>query len=101
MFSAKTERTWQNNGTGLEGCVSTSIDHVALDRAIDGLFAADKKRPCAVGTELLRTFAHARPVDFGFVEPRDLIDARNCAFTGIAEWDRFAEHFATCERCDV
>jgi hypothetical protein len=72
-----------------------------LDRAIDGLFIADDKRPCPVGTALLRDFAVSRPVDFGFLESQDLIDPTNCAFTGIVEWDSFSAHYATCERCNA
>lgn len=72
-----------------------------LDRSIDRLFAADDGRPCPVGTALLRDFAAARPADFGFLELQDLVDPTDCAFTGIADWDAFSKHYASCERCNA
>ena len=81
--------------------MTKSTEDSELDHAIDQLFAVDDGRPCPVGTALLRDFATARPVDFGFLEPQDLIDPTNCAFTGIAEWDTFSEHYATCECCNA
>jgi hypothetical protein len=76
-----------------------STEYSELDCAIHRLFAAGDGRPCAVGTALIRDFAAARPADFGFLESQDFVDHANCAFTGIAEWDIFSEHYATCERC--
>jgi len=71
------------------------------DAALEHLFAVDEGFPCLKGTALLRAFAEQRPADFAFLQPHDLIDLRNSAFTGIPEWDAFSEHFATCERCNA
>ena len=81
--------------------MTKSTEDSELDRAIDRLLAVGDGRPCPVGTALLRDFAAARPVDFGFLESDDLIDATNCALTGIVEWDTFSGHCVTCERCNA
>jgi hypothetical protein len=65
------------------------------------LFGIDDGLPCLQGTGLLRTFAEARPDDFHFLKPADLLDLKNSAFEGIPEWDAFAEHYATCELCNA
>ena len=44
-------------------------------------------------------FAAARPSDHGFLEPREFLDLHNSAFSGIPEWDVFAEHVSECSRC--
>jgi hypothetical protein len=58
-------------------------------------------RPCEHGRELLLNFAAARPSDNSFLEPRDFLDLHNSAFSGIPEWDDFAEHISQCSRCGV
>ena len=55
--------------------------------------------PCEVGTLLLEEFTRTRPADYTFLEPKDFSDLRISAFTGIAEWDSFAEHVLGCTRC--
>jgi hypothetical protein len=72
-----------------------------LDPAIKVLFAISEGLPCPIRMALLRSFSEARPIDFGFLQPQDLIDLSNSAFAGISEWDTLAEHYATCERCHV
>ena len=54
---------------------------------------------CPEGTALLRTFAEARPADFSFLQPEDMVDLQNCAFQGIPEWDTFADHASECSSC--
>jgi hypothetical protein len=71
------------------------------DTALDHLFAENKGLPCPKGTALLRAFAEQRPADFAFLQPHDLMDLQNSAFTGIPAWDAFSDHFATCERCNA
>jgi hypothetical protein len=56
-------------------------------------------RPCEQGRGLFLKFAAARPSDHGFLEPRDFLDLRSSAFSGIPEWDDFAEHISECSRC--
>lgn len=72
-----------------------------LEVAMERLFVVDEGLPCPVGTELLRNLAEARPVDFAFLKPNDLIDLNNSAFEGIPEWDAFAQHYAECELCNA
>ena len=72
-----------------------------LEVAMEKLFAEDEGLPCPAGTELLRNFAEARPLDFAFLKPHNLIDLNNSAFEGIPEWDAFAEHYAKCELCNA
>ena len=56
-------------------------------------------RPCELGRDLLLKLAAARPSDHSFLEPRDFLDLRNSAFSGISGWDVFAEHVSQCSRC--
>ena len=56
-------------------------------------------RPCELGRNLLQKFAAARPDDYSFLEPRDFLDLQNSAFSGIPEWDAFAEHVSECSQC--
>jgi hypothetical protein len=56
-------------------------------------------RPCERGRDLLQNFAAARPSDHSFLKPRDFLDLHNSAFSGIPEWDDFAEHVSECSRC--
>jgi hypothetical protein len=56
-------------------------------------------RPCELGRNLLLKFAAARPADHTFLEPRDFVDLHNSAFSGIPEWDVFAEHISQCSQC--
>jgi hypothetical protein len=58
-------------------------------------------RPCELGKDLLLKFAIARPTDRSFLEPRDFLDLQNSAFSGIPEWDDFAEHTSQCRRCGL
>jgi hypothetical protein len=71
------------------------------DAALDRLFSEDEGLPCPEGALLLRVFAEQRPADFAFLQPHDLIDLRNSAFTGIPEWHAFSDHYASCERCNA
>jgi hypothetical protein len=72
-----------------------------LEVTIERLFAVDEGLPCAVGTELLRNFAEAHPVDFAFLKPHNLVDLNNSAFEGVPEWDAFAHYYAECELCNA
>jgi len=72
-----------------------------LEAAIEKLFTVDEGQPCPAATELLRNFAEARPVDFAFLKPQNLIDLNHSAFEGIPEWDAFAQHYAECELCNA
>jgi hypothetical protein len=54
---------------------------------------------CSVGMDFLRRFEEARPNDYAFLEAQDFVDLGTSAFKGIAEWDAFTEHVATCEDC--
>jgi hypothetical protein len=56
-------------------------------------------RPCEQGRDLLLNFAAARPSDHSFLKPRDFLDHHNSAFSGIPEWDVFADHVFECSRC--
>jgi hypothetical protein len=56
-------------------------------------------RPCELGRNLLLKFAAARPADCSLLELRDFIDFHNSAFSGIPEWDDFAEHISQCSQC--
>jgi hypothetical protein len=73
----------------------------SLEVAMKRLLAIDEGLPCPVGTNLLRHFAEARPSDFGFLKPSDLVDLNNSAFEGISEWDNFAAHYTACELCNA
>jgi hypothetical protein len=70
------------------------------DPVLEYLFAAGNGHPCPSGTALLRAFAERHPSDFSFLQSTDLTDLRNSAFTGIPEWDAFADHYSTCGLCD-
>jgi len=54
---------------------------------------------CPVGMELLCRFEEMRPNDYAFLQMQDFTDLHTCAFAGIAEWDAFTAHYATCEDC--
>lgn len=69
--------------------------------AIEHLFAVEEGLPCPEGTALLLAFARNRPTDFAFLQPSDLTDFTNSAFTGIPEWDAFSEHYGSCGRCNA
>jgi hypothetical protein len=71
-----------------------------LELAMHKLFAVDAGLPCPIGTELLRSFATARPADFAFLKSADLVDLNNSAFEGILEWDTFVTHYSECELCN-
>jgi hypothetical protein len=68
---------------------------------LETLFPIDESLPCPEGTALLFAFAPARPTDFNFLKPSDLVDLRNSAFDGIPEWDAFSEHYSSCELCNA
>jgi hypothetical protein len=72
-----------------------------FDAALDSLFAPDEGHPCDECKALLMAFAAARPNDFAFVTPSDLVDPSQCAFQGIPEWDAFIERFSACELCNA
>jgi hypothetical protein len=63
-----------------------------LDTRVEALLPADDGSPCPEASILLRSFAEARPGDFAFLKPADLIDLGGSAFAGIAEWEAFSEH---------
>ncbi len=71
------------------------------DTEFNHLFRCDSGAPCPQGFGLLRAFAEARPSDFSFLQANDLSDHTNSAFAGIEEWDAFAQHYASCKRCNV
>ena len=79
--------------------VKKPIEESELERALERLCVTVAGIPCFHGIRLLRSFAEARPTDFAFLEPGDLLDLTTSGFAGIPEWDSFAEHYATCERC--
>jgi hypothetical protein len=81
--------------------VAKQFQDAELERRIGSLFALEEDRPCPVGTELLRAFAEARPMDFSFLEQKDLVDSRNPAFADIPEWEAFVGHYSTCKLCNV
>jgi hypothetical protein len=55
---------------------------------------------CEEGIELLRRFAQAHPDAHKFVQPGDFVKLNNPAFEGISEWDAFALHSDTCDKCN-
>ncbi len=69
------------------------------DPVLQRLFRS--RTPCLHGKELLQVFAMARPSDFSFLQAADLSHPGNQAFAGIPEWDAFAEHYASCKRCNA
>ena len=77
------------------------ISDNGLELRLEALFPVDEGLPCPVGTALLRAFAEARPADFAFLKPSDLVDLRNSAFAGISEWEVFSEHYSSCELCNA
>lgn len=77
------------------------VSNIDAETLVGHLFDIDEGLPCSEGTNLLVAFAEARPVDFAFLTPEDLIDLQNPAFAGIAEWEAFTRHYETCERCNA
>lgn len=71
------------------------------DDALKHVFPVEERLLCSEGTALLRAFAEIRPSDLAFLQPGDLIDLSNSAFTGIPEWDAFAEHYGSCRLCNA
>jgi hypothetical protein len=69
------------------------------DDGVQHLFAAAEDLPCPKGIALLRAFADNRSLDFAFLKSSDLADLKNSAFTGIAEWDAFSDHYGCCGLC--
>lgn len=82
----------EDRDTGMISIANTQFDH---------LFRCGSGAPCPQGAVLLRAFAEARPSDFSFLQANDLSDQTNSAFAGIEEWDAFAQHYASCKRCNV
>lgn len=78
--------------------MKTFID-TERNQVLDDLFPRETEFPCQEGKHLLRSFAESRPADFSFLQADDLRSGTNSAFTGIPEWDAFAEHYASCRRC--
>jgi hypothetical protein len=81
--------------------MTKKISQNGSDQRLGALFEIDEGFPCPVGTTLLCAFASARPADFNFLKPGDLIDLHNSAFAGIPEWDAFSEHYGFCESCNA
>jgi hypothetical protein len=77
------------------------VSNLGAEKLVGHLFDVDQDLPCPEGTDLLMAFAEVRPTDFAYLKPADLIDLRNCAFAGIAEWEAFSQHYATCELCNA
>jgi hypothetical protein len=69
------------------------------DEVIGYLFEVAEDLPCPEGIALLQAFAERRPSDFAFLKSSDLADLKNSAFTGIAEWDAFTDHYGCCGLC--
>jgi len=85
---------------GEESMAKRRSDH-DLDTRVEALFTGDDGPRCPEGSIPLRAFAEARPGDFAFLKPADLIDLRNSAFAGIAEWKAFSKHYRSCELCNA
>ncbi len=81
--------------------MTTRVSDDRLAKTLEGLFSVDDGLPRPKGTDLLRAFAEARPADFGFLKPNDLVDLRNSAFAGIPEWEAFSWHYDSCELCNA
>lgn len=77
------------------------VSNIDAEKLVGHLFDSDEGLPCSEGTNLLIAFAEARPVDFAFLKAEDLIELQNPAFAGIAEWEAFSRHYATCELCNA
>lgn len=60
---------------------------------------ASEEWMCDEGAALFARFAQARPEDCEFIQPADLTDVHSSAFSGIPEWDAFANHSSGCLRC--
>ena len=75
--------------------------NVEAEKLLGHLFQVDEGLPCPDGTNLLLAFAEDRPADFAFLKPKDLAGLRNSAFSGIAEWEAFSQHYGTCELCNA
>lgn len=69
------------------------------DEVVRHLFEVTEDLPCPEGIALLRAFTERRPSDFAFLKSSDLADLKNSAFTGIAEWDAFSDHYGGCGLC--
>ena len=80
---------------------ATPEEEREFEAKLESLFAPDDGPPCDDCTALLRCFAIARPKDFAFVTPADLVDPLQCAFQGIPEWDAFIDRFSACELCNA
>jgi hypothetical protein len=97
LTEANKRRMWHNRRTC---CSKDDREPVMSVRAI---FSEDQLveafSPCEQGRGLLLKFAAARPADYSFLEPRDFLDLQNSAFSGIPEWDAFAEHVSECSQC--
>lgn len=74
------------------------IRPVSKSRFPEGEVALEE-RMCDQGMALWARFAQARPEDREFIQPPDLIDVHSSAFSGIPEWDAFANHSSGCLRC--
>ena len=81
--------------------MANSVSNIDAEKLVEPLFDTDEALPCPEGTALLVGFAEARPADFAFLKAGDLIDLQNSAFAGIAEWEAFSRHYATCELCNA
>jgi hypothetical protein len=72
-----------------------------LKARLETLFPSDEGLPCSEASALLSVFAEARPADFNFLTPSDLVDLLNSAFAGVPEWEVFSEHYSSCELCNA
>ena len=72
-----------------------------LDTRVEALLPGDDGSRCPEGSILPRAFAETRPGDCAFLKLADLIDLRNSAFAGIAEWEAFSKHYSSCELCNA
>jgi hypothetical protein len=78
--------------------MARQIRPVSESRFPEGV-AAPEEWMCDEGMALWATFTQARPEDCEFIQPADLLDAHSSAFSGIPEWDAFANHTSGCLRC--
>jgi hypothetical protein len=77
------------------------VSNIDVEKLLGDLFDVGEEIPCPEGTDRLVAFAAARPSDFAFLNPKDLVDLRNSAFAGIEEWEAFSQHYNSCELCNA
>ncbi len=72
----------------------------SFENIVANLLSKGETSPCAEGRLLLKLFAEARPTDFAFLKPEDMVDRETSGFVGIPEWDAFASHVSICKDCN-